>query len=433
MRIKNVRQSQKIMIMQRIKVNLFFHYLSLLFKKRLDLKHYLLLIKRIHSLFKIFKLNKFYKIGKKVKIDNNLPFYPTETFYKYMDRFVHFKTKIPCTSVLLSITKDCSFNCKHCYQKHDKGPDIDINELTNIVPELISHGITNFKIEGGDPFIQFDRLKNLCTSIGFNGEIVINSSGNGITLEKLKILKECCNLKTITFSVNSPIKEDVNFFMGQDYAWNTLQHGLKLCKIALVPASLNCCLHSGHYENGNFEYLMEIAKELGVAHVMLLHPKAAGAWLQGRFPRFSDEELLHIKSLVKKYNRTRKLFKHPSITAQIIEEDSEHYGCAAGGTDRFYINAKGDVQPCEFLNISFGNIYEEKFIDIFTRMREEFNTPGTTWLCEAYSDKVNNQFRSDEILPLNLEESKKLYSKWDRGDATPLYYKIEKELIKIKN
>jgi len=420
------------MIIERIKVNLFFHYLPLLFKKKLDLKQYLLLIKRIHSLLKTFKLNKFYKIGKKIKIDNNVPYFPTDMFYKYMDRFINFDSKLACTSVLLSITKDCSFNCKHCYQKFDEGSDIDLDKLNSVIPELIEQGITNFKIEGGDPFIQFDRLKSVCSTIGFKGEVTINSTGNGITLERLKILQKCCNIKTVTFSINSPIKEDVNFFMGQDYAWNTLTHGLKLCKIASVPSSLNCCLHSGHYENGNFEYLMEIAKDLGVAHVMLIHPKAAGAWLQGHFPTFNKDELQHVKGLVKKYNKTRKLYKHPAITAQIIEEDSEHYGCAAGGTDRFYINAKGDVQPCEFLNISFGNINNESFIDIFNRMREEFNTPGTSWLCETYSDKINNHFNSDEVLPLTGEKSKNLYSKWDRGDATPLYYKIEKELIKIK-
>jgi len=386
-------------------------------------------IKRINVLLKSIKGNKFYKIGKKLSIDNNIPFYGSELFYKYMDRFLNFESKLSCSSVLLSITKDCSFNCKHCYQKHDNGEDLDISLLEETIPELINHGVTTFRIEGGDPFIKFDRLYSLCKKIGHNGEVIINSSGDGVTLDRLKKIKSCCNLKSVTFSINSPIVDDVNFFMGQDYAWNTIKHGLKLANLASVPSSLNCCLHSGHYENGNFEYLMEIAKELAVSHVMLIHPKAAGAWLQGQFPEFNKDEINSVKILVRKFNKNRKYYKYPAITAQVIEEDEEHFGCAGGGSERFYINAKGDVQPCEFLNISFGNINNEKFTDIFERMRKEFKTPGTSWLCEIYSEKVFSFFQKDNNLPLDLETSKLLYEKWSRGDATPLYYKIENELV----
>lgn len=429
MKVKNIRNINRNLVMNKVKIELFFHYLPFVFKKKLDFKHYRLLIKRTNLLLKSFKVNKYYKIGKKIKLDHSVPLFGSDSFYKYMDKFLNFTSKLDCSSVLISITKDCSFNCKHCYQKFDIGTDVDLDTLAKVTNELIDKGITNFVIEGGDPFIKFDRLYKICSTIGYKGEISINSTGNGITLEKLKKLKECCNLHTITFSYNSPTEDDVNFFMGQDYAWNTITHGLKLVDIAAIPASLNCCLHSGHYENGNFEYLMEIAKKLGVCHVKLIHPKAAGAWLQGNFPEFTTNEIDHIKQLVKKYNRHRKYANHPAVTAQVIEEDSEHYGCRAGGSDLFYINAKGDVQPCEFLNISFGNILDEDFSSIFNRMRAEFNTPGTKWLCEAYSENIYSEFKNSKTLPLSVESTQNLYSKWNRGDATPFYYKIEKELI----
>lgn len=428
MRVKNIRNVKRLSVLSKVKIDLFFHYLPLLFKKELDFKHYRLLIKRINTLLKNFKVNKFFKINKKIKLDHSVPLYGTDSFYKFMDKFYNFDSKLACSSVLISITKDCSFNCKHCYQKFDIGDDVDITTLVNVTNELIKKGVTNFVIEGGDPFIKFERLIKICSTIGNKGEVSINTTGNGITLKKLKDLKECCNLHTLTFSYSSPIEDDVNFFMGKDYAWNTIKHGLKLVDIAGIPASLNCCLHSGHYENGNFEYLMEIAKNLSVCHVKLIHPKAAGAWLQGSFPEFTTKEMEHIKTLVKKYNRHRKYLKYPAITAQIIEEDSEHYGCRAGGSDLLYLNAKGDVQPCEFLNISFGNILEEDFSVIFDRMRAEFNTPGTKWLCEAYSENIYSEFKNTQKLPLSTELTHKLYSKWNRGDATSFYYKVEKEL-----
>lgn len=429
MKVRNISNMRKISVLSKIKTDIYFHYLRFVVKKKLSFKNFILLNKRTNTLLKSFKINKFYKIGKKIKIDHSVPLFGTSSFYNFMDKFLNFENKLSCSSALISITKDCSFNCKHCYQKFDTGEEISGDNLIGVTKELIKNGVTNFTIEGGDPFIKFDRLLAVCSEIGHKGEITINSTGNGITLEKLKKLKQCCNLYSITFSYNSPIEEEVNFFMGQDYAWNTIKHGLKLASIASIPISLNCCLHSGHYDNGNFEYLMETAKKLSVCHVKLIHPKPSGAWLQGNFPEFTNEEIDHIKQLVKKYNRNRKFSKHPAITAQVIEEDSDHYGCRAGGSDLLYVNAKGDVQPCEFLNISFGNVLEEDFTTIFNRMRAEFNTPGTTWLCEAYSDKIYSDFKeNNDVLPITKIQSEKLYSKWSRGDATPLYYRIEKEL-----
>ena len=70
------------------------------------------------------------------------------------------------------------------------------------------------------------------------------------------------------------------------------------------------------------------------------------------------------------YNLRREYKDFPAIYAQSIEEDENHFGCTAGGIDRFYINAKGDVQPCEFLNISFGNVQDENFEDIYDKNEE---------------------------------------------------------------
>ena len=98
----------------------------------------------------------------------------------------------------------------------------------------------------------------------------------------------------------------------------------------------------------------------------------------------------------------RSYYEYPAITAQVVEEDEEHYGCAGGGTERFYINAKGDVQPCEFLNISFGNVKEESFSDIYSRMRDVFKTPGTNWLCDKYSSSVNDNFKLSRITSYNV-------------------------------
>lgn len=429
MNTKNIRSVNKFFLFLYIKLNIILKFVHLVFKKELAIKEFSLFMKKIFTFLKICKDNKVVKIGDKIKLDINMPYFGSELFYKYLERFLITDEKIPCSNVLLSVTKDCSFECKHCYQREDHGEDIDIEKLLDVTDILIEQGITLFRVEGGDPFNQFDRLKMVCEKIGGKGEIIINSTGNGITLERMKDLSSVCNVGAVMFSLNSPNRDDVDFFMGQDYAWNTIIHGIKLCNISDVPTGLNCCLQRDDFFNGNFEFLLSTAQELNISYINILHPKSAGAWIQGGFRPFTKDDIDHIKYIVKNFNKKRIHKDYAPVYAQVMEEDSEKHGCTAGGTDRFYINAKGDVQPCEYLNISFGNINSEDFKDIYKRMREEFETPGTNWLCETNSSKISSMFKENDSLPLNTEKSKMIYNIWDRGEYTPLYKKIEKELI----
>lgn len=139
------------------------------------------------------------------------------------------------------------------------------------------------------------------------------------------------------------------------------------------------------------------------------------------------EDLGQVKKLVNMYNLDDRFQDYPAISAQVMEEDKEQFGCTAGGTDRFYINAKGDLQPCEFLNISFGNIGSDDFEKIYQKMRRTFETPGNYWLCERYAEKILELFEEHNLktLPLSCDLSKNIYGVWNRGDHTELYKKIE--------
>ena len=138
---------------------------------------------------------------------------------------------------------------------------------------------------------------------------------------------------------------------------------------------------------------MDKAKELNVSIIQLIKPKPAGGWLESGVEDFPVEEVERVKKLVNKYNNEKEFKDYPSISAQVFEEAPEMFGCTAGGTDRFYINAKGDLQPCEFLNISFGNILTDDFEIIYKEMREQFDGPGEAWLCEKYSGKILKIFK----------------------------------------
>ncbi len=152
---------------------------------------------------------------------------------------------------------------------------------------------------------------------------------------------------------------------------------------------------------------MQQSKDFGGSLIQIIKPKPSGGWLQSGVEEYSDEDYEKIKKKVNLYNLDAKYKDFPAISAQIMEEDADLFGCTAGGTDRFYINAKGDVQPCEFLNLSFGNITEEDFSEIYNKMRKTFEIPQTCLACEKYAQDIRKLYFENHLktLPLDKELS----------------------------
>ncbi len=425
-KVDNITGFNRYIFILKLKIHIFLFFLPELFMGKITLRRFLLFLKRLLFFLSRLQHNKFVRIGGKTRIDLYVPGYPSKAFLTACKKFIQFENKMPCTTVLISVTSACMYHCSHCYQKHDKGKDVQIDKLTDVVRKLQDMGIAFFNIEGGEPFLTYERLKRVCASIDERSEIWVNSTGAGITRERLTELKKM-NVTAIMFSLHNPDPCFFNEFMGSDSAWDTFESAVHMCHEADMAVALNTCLLKEDFYNNQFEIIMEKAKDLKVSLIQLIKPKPSGGWLGRENLKFAPEDINLIKSKVNQYNSKIEFKNYPAVFAQIIEEDKDVFGCTAGGIDRFYINAKGDVQPCEFLNISFGNISEENFEKIYVKMRDCFEWAGDCSLCEEYSREVERIYKENHLtsLPLPPKLSEKIYTSWNRGSKTELYKILE--------
>lgn len=425
--VRNLTGRQKAVFDLKLKISSFLHFIPLLLKGEISLRHFFLLLKRLLFFLSKMQHNKFVNIDGKTRLGLYVPGFPSRAFDTACKKFSQFAEKMPCTTVLLSITSACPYNCQHCYQKLDRGKDVDIDILIRLVSKLQEMGIAFFNIEGGEPFFAYDRLKRLCSVIDDRSEIWINSTGAGMTRDMLVELKEM-KVTALMFSLHSPDPEDFNRFMGGDSAWEAMETGVGMCHEVGLAVAFNTCLLRDDFYNGTFERIMEVAREFKACLIQIIKPKPAGMWLEKGDLEFTPEDLAYIKAKVNQYNLQEEYSQYPAISAQIIEEDQAVFGCTAGGTDRFYINAKGDLQPCEFLNISFGNITVDTFENIYQKMSSCFAWGGDCYLCESCSKEIHKVYHENGVnsLPLTPELSEKIYSSWDRGRRTDLYEQLEK-------
>lgn len=402
-----------------------FHYIPHLLKRKITVAEYIGLLKRMALYTRTFENNKYVRVNGKMRIGLYVSAYGTKPYWATNDKLLSYEKAMVPSTVLFSVTSACRNKCEHCYQKNDRGKDIGIDTLIEAAVTLQDMGVPYFIIEGGDSFLVWDKLKKLVAALDGRSEIWVNTTGDEVTMERVMELKKL-GMTAVRFSLHRHDPESFNRFLGVDWAWDNLIKGTDICYRAGVPVVFNSCVDREGFYNGDFEKLMDRARQLKGVIIEIIHPKRAGGWLSQPLEPFTEDDFQRLRELVRTYNFNPQYRDYPMISCQIMEEDTTMYGCSAGGVERFYVNAKGDVQPCEFLNISFGNIGREKIDTIFKRMRSHFMLPGQTWLCDACAPEISRLAAENGVtsLPLNEELSRQIYTQWDRGRPTVLYKQL---------
>jgi MoaA/NifB/PqqE/SkfB family radical SAM enzyme len=385
---------------------------------------YVRFLRRALILLLAFRHNKVVSVSTGYKLHLYLPAFPTPGFYYAIESKL-IRTPPRAITVVFSMTKACSYKCEHCYQRMDGGPDLDEALLCRTARAVQDVGVAMFDIEGGEPMVRYARTLNLLRALDSRSELWVNTTGVQLTLEKLIELRDA-GLFGLMISIHSPDPAVHDAFTGVPGSFQIACEALRLCRKAGVSGAVNSVLSEADIRKGNLPKLMDLSRELEADYVQLIHPKPAGKWLGHHEGMQLDPELLSvIRNEHIRYNSSA-MKDYPSLAAQVFEEDRSVMGCTCGGVDRFYVNATGAVQPCEFLNLSFGNVREEPFEDIYNRMREFFPTPSTDWLCCAQGRSIDERFRAEGLTetPLPREISERLVRSWKREEPTPVYKKL---------
>ena len=385
---------------------------------------YFRFIVRALTLLMVFRHNKIVRVANGYKFHLYMPAYPSPAFFRALESKLLRTPPAPIT-VVYSMTKACTYHCRHCYQQNDAGSDLDETRLIATAQRMQEIGVAMFDIEGGEPFLRFSRLLALVQAIDVHAEIWINTSGAGMQPEMLSQLR-AAGLFGLMVSIHSPDREIHDSFTGVPGSFDLACDTLRLCRSMGLVATMNSVLSEKEVRLGGVDALMTLARDLDCDYVQLIHPKPAGLWLGKQDGMQQDHALLRDIERLHLWYNSRHRHDYPSLAAQVFEERCEAVGCTAGAVDRFYLNAAGELQPCEFLNISFGNINEEPFEVIYQRMRGYFGVPCSDWLCCTQSAAIQALLQQHGLkqTPLPWAVTREMVEQWQRGQPTELYRKL---------
>ncbi len=296
------------------------------------------------------------------KIADNLEviFKNPHLVYKIIKNYSQLALKKPVLgAVELAVTYDCNLACRYCssaslYQK-DK-PYLTLKEIKTVVTELVSRGAFVINLTGGEPLLReeiFDIVKFIKNKTAL---VTILTNGHLLTKECVTNLKEI-SLDALQISVNndaenSPFRGEVSgTFL------NKALLGIENAKTAGLKVVISSIITNESIKSGEIKEIIKFSKDIHSV-LNLIIPCAVGNW-GGRYDKLLSEG---------SWMAFQDLCKVKGVRTDI----HMNYlgGLCPAGTERIYISAYGDVLPCDFIHISFGNSREEPLKDILNRMRD---------------------------------------------------------------
>jgi len=264
--------------------------------------------------------------------------------------------------IMLSLTTRCQCACTHCgvaSQMNLGAADLGTSAIREILRETARMGAYLVYFFGGEVLLRpdlpdhiaFANKKGLKTRLDTNG-LLLN--------EEMVITLKNSGLDQIGISIDSLNEEIHDTNRGVKGALEKALGGISLC----IKHSLDCYISTvaskQSIANGDIYNIIQMAKKFDI-QVRILSPVACGRLKNRHDIVLTAPEVTQIRSFLER----GKVF----WDSELVDSPDSPFSCGARGRRLVYISPHGNVQPCSYIPVIFGNIMREPLAGILKRMR----------------------------------------------------------------
>ncbi len=348
-------------------------------------------------------------------VNTQFPPFPSRAFENLAEHFSQIGESIgrKLYSVTLAVTNRCAYKCWHCYNAGRSQIDVPFSEMKKIAAQLQEMDTVMLTLTGGEPLLRRD-LEQIAKLFDERVCIILNTTGDGLTPERARKLRDS-GVFGIGVSLDSVIQKEHDKLRGKKGAFATALTAIETAsRNGLYPYVISVATHS-LIQQGLEPFLKFVAQH-GALEVHLLTPCPTGRLSGNAEAPLKQNEKEHILAYQKEVAKRDDL---PILSTFLYLESSKAFGCGAGLT-HLYIDGGGEVCPCNFVPISFGNLLAEPLETILSKMGKYFRKPRTG--CVGHS---LNKYISAKKLPLDTKSSIDLCEKYlPREHNVPIFFKI---------
>ena len=301
----------------------------------------------------------------------------------------------------------CNLKCKHCFSTAfgtqnntlDK-PALNTGQIKTILRRCVKAGIVTYNFQGGEPLVNVDQLAELIkTCKPWDKYIQITTNGTLATEKNLRFLMEQ-GLDAISVSIDSFSPEAHDEFRGIKGTFEKALHCIEIAGEIGLTRTICPVVSRDKVRDPDLIKLFDYATKHGIG-VQPTIAMMVGNW-RGKWEIMLDQDGI---------NWLHDVYQKNHLIRRDNYNNFSYVGCPAFKT-LIYVTPKGDVTPCPFIHISFGNLLESSLEDIVSRARKyecfrDFKQPP---VCLAGEDRefiekyLTKTFGEDKVLPIPFEE-----------------------------
>jgi radical SAM protein with 4Fe4S-binding SPASM domain len=306
--------------------------------------------------------------------------------------------------IAFEVTRQCRFNCRHC--RANAGASSE-EELTTSQCKKIIKAIAKYVslplrkqgcvliLTGGEPMERGDIYELIRYGRKMGLRMVMATCGYLIDEKSIVKLKKA-GITALSFSLDGAGAESHDKFRGAKGAFDAAVNAAKIARKERVPFQINTTISRINIDE--VIGIARLAKELGAYcfNPFILVPTGRGREIANEILDPVEYEallnellLIKIKSEIKVRVTCGPQFARVCKQAEAKGLTEEVAGCM-GGRRFGFINYRGDVQTCGFLEVPAGNLIENNFdfgkiweeSEFLREIRSISNYKGNCGICE---------------------------------------------------
>ncbi len=259
--------------------------------------------------------------------------------------------------VEFALTYECNCHCGHCSAarlRNEARPLLRMDAIKRTLKECIELGVLNINLTGGEILLR-DDLDELIRAAQPD-KAVVSIATNGILLDRSAALRlKDLGVRIVTISLDSADPDTHDRSRGYKGCFKKVFEAVEHARAADLEVFLCTIMTPQNLKNGDMYRMVDLARDKDLT-ITVNVSCAVGRWTSNKGILLDEHDLACFDEIVS--------------LPHVRWEGGSNYlkeGCPAG-IEKVYISPYGDVMPCNFAHISFGNVAEESLVRIWKRM-----------------------------------------------------------------
>jgi MoaA/NifB/PqqE/SkfB family radical SAM enzyme len=331
-------------------------------------------------------------------INSFLPPFPGKAYDRMFENLLSGRRLSP-VSAFLAITAECPYGCWHCSYKNRQSGELTLTEWRRVIVELHRLGASIIGFTGGEPCSREDLPELVAAAASGGAATILFSSGACLTPTLLAKLRTA-GLWSVCVSLDHPDAAEHDRLRGCVGAHAKALEALRRASGCGFYTMVGAVATRGLLRDNQLPGLHRLARGCGADELRIVEPMPCG--LLAKNPEevlLTDNEIRAVRDF---HIRTNRAGGRPKVCAFNQIESPELFGCGAG-TQHLFIDARGEVCPCDFTGMSFGNVAETPVAEIWTAMSEAMGGPRRHCFIRSNHQLVMRE--SHGSFPLSREAS----------------------------